>query len=377
MEEVSIIETHNDQLVMTVLPENPFLQPQNTHPASVSTQAAAGRALTASRGSNVITQLTALTTGKDIEFTIPAQKAPEQTHPAGQKSGFGPGITIENWSATFSSRVGQPSLQDMATPREWVPGSGGNLAIDQAGMSHRQSVETHYLQANLPSGLEPVGRKTEYSEQNLQNQKDQPGSHDTLVRGIQMHSTAGEKNPALIFTLAQADNNPFSTVQAPGQTPATAMTQSTPGIHVPDNHIISQVVERFTLNQRLETGSIVLRLHPQELGELRMEIKVDQDNIRAHITTQNLHVQDVLEKNMPRLRDALELQGMNLEEVEVSIAASGQDSSTPDQGNPTADHQASGTFTRSGNTAGDFASLLDSETEPLPPTSRQGLSVHV
>ena len=47
----------------------------------------------------------------------------------------------------------------------------------------------------------------------------------------------------------------------------------------------------------------------------------EQDNIKAHITTHNPQVQDILDRNIPKLREILEQQGMNLEQIQVTVAA--------------------------------------------------------
>ncbi|RUM35837.1 MAG: hypothetical protein DSY57_06445, partial [Desulfobulbus sp.] len=95
------------------------------------------------------------------------------------------------------------------------------------------------------------------------------------------------------------------------------------GIDIPHSQIIDQVTGHFALNRSLKSGSITMRLHPVELGELRMEIKVEQDNIKVHITAQNPQVQDILDRNLPRLREVLQQQGMNLAHMQVSVATDG------------------------------------------------------
>jgi flagellar hook-length control protein FliK len=60
-------------------------------------------------------------------------------------------------------------------------------------------------------------------------------------------------------------------------------------------------------------------MHPVELGELKLELVVERDTVRAHLVAQTQQVQDVLERHMPRLREALELQGLKLDDIQVSI----------------------------------------------------------
>ncbi len=53
-----------------------------------------------------------------------------------------------------------------------------------------------------------------------------------------------------------------------------------------------------------------------------MEIKVEQDNIKAHIIAQNPQAQAMIDRHLPRLREALEQQGLHLQQIEVTVATS-------------------------------------------------------
>lgn len=81
------------------------------------------------------------------------------------------------------------------------------------------------------------------------------------------------------------------------------------------------MIAHFSVNKRLESGSVNLKLYPQELGELRMELKVEQDNVKAHIIVQSPQAQEMIDRHMPKLREALEQQGMHLQQIEVTVAA--------------------------------------------------------
>jgi len=92
------------------------------------------------------------------------------------------------------------------------------------------------------------------------------------------------------------------------------------GTLVPDSTVVDQITAHFSVNNRLETGTVNLKLHPQELGELRMAITIEHDNVKAHIVAQSPHAQEMIDRHMPRLREALEQQGLHLHEIEVTVA---------------------------------------------------------
>jgi flagellar hook-length control protein FliK len=88
---------------------------------------------------------------------------------------------------------------------------------------------------------------------------------------------------------------------------------------VPDSHILDQVIEKAALHNTRDRNSLTMRLHPEELGELRLELVLEKGALRAHVHAQSHQVQEVLERNMFRLREALEQHGLRLDEVEVSV----------------------------------------------------------
>jgi len=96
--------------------------------------------------------------------------------------------------------------------------------------------------------------------------------------------------------------------------------QLSSGSYVPDSTVVDQITAHFSVNNRLETSSVNLKLNPQELGELRMEIKVEHDNVKAHIVAQSPHAQEMIDRHVSRLREALEQQGLHLNEIEVTVA---------------------------------------------------------
>ncbi len=254
-----------------------------------------------------------------------------------------PAITIENWRAQFSyqSRTGiqdannpkpvsgrmqpagegsfqepvlayvSPEVEEVAAATQTKHGSG----IDSS--SQPRDANSNYIHSNLPG----VHVKTEgESDKNAQQQNGEGQKNiakETLARTEHAAEAKPGQDTPLIFTLDQ-DRAPG--LMPHGQTTSTSLMLKLPsGTEIPHSQIINQVIDRFTLNRTLESGNITLKLHPAELGELRMEIKVEQDNIKAHITTQNPQVQEILDRHLPRLREALEQQGLNLELMKVTV----------------------------------------------------------
>ncbi|MDH4317015.1 MAG: flagellar hook-length control protein FliK [Desulfobulbaceae bacterium] len=116
----------------------------------------------------------------------------------------------------------------------------------------------------------------------------------------------------------------FNSLSATGKSDSFIRLPS--GTTVSEHQIISQVADQISLRKNNLGNHLTLRLHPEELGELKLEIRMERDSIKAHIITQNPQVQEMLERQIPRLREALEQNGMQLEHLKVSLASDHQGS---------------------------------------------------
>lgn len=98
------------------------------------------------------------------------------------------------------------------------------------------------------------------------------------------------------------------------------------GQTVSEARIVDQVISRFVPARGQEGSSIQIKMHPEELGEVKLDLTIDHDRVKAQLLTHSQQVQDVLERHLPRLRSALEQQGFKLDQLEVNI-----DSNNPEE----------------------------------------------
>ncbi|MCD6582638.1 MAG: flagellar hook-length control protein FliK [Desulfuromusa sp.] len=117
-------------------------------------------------------------------------------------------------------------------------------------------------------------------------------------------------------------------LQSPGQPPVQGLemnrvaapnpvVQLASGQQVAESHIFDQVVTQLSGSINGESGRMVLRLQPAELGSLKIELMVEGDRIRVNLHAQSQQVQEVLERNLPQLRNALAEQGLKIDQFQV------------------------------------------------------------
>ena len=84
-----------------------------------------------------------------------------------------------------------------------------------------------------------------------------------------------------------------------------------------ENDLFQQIQEKFHLNTNANGTRLSLKLHPEELGALKIDLSIKEGVVRAHVVAQSPQVQEILEKNIPKLKSILESQGFSVEDVQV------------------------------------------------------------
>ena len=67
-----------------------------------------------------------------------------------------------------------------------------------------------------------------------------------------------------------------------------------------------------------------IRLDPPELGQLKIRMTMNNDIANVHFTVTNQQARDVIEQTLPRLREMLAQQGMQLADSSVQQQSTGQ-----------------------------------------------------
>jgi flagellar hook-length control protein FliK len=90
------------------------------------------------------------------------------------------------------------------------------------------------------------------------------------------------------------------------------------GTIVHEEEIIRQLTEKFQLSGKNMDSRINLKLHPAELGELKIDLTVKEGSIKANIVAQSQQTLEILEKNIPKLKALLENQGFNIDQISIT-----------------------------------------------------------
>ena len=83
--------------------------------------------------------------------------------------------------------------------------------------------------------------------------------------------------------------------------------------------VLKQIAEKVDVNILEDKSEMLIKLKPDNLGKVTMQISVENGNISAKFLAESQKVKEILESNMQELKDQLAKQGMAVQEMSVSV----------------------------------------------------------
>ena len=87
--------------------------------------------------------------------------------------------------------------------------------------------------------------------------------------------------------------------------------------------IARQIIDQVKIQIRPDNTRMELQLNPEHLGKVELEITSKNGELSARLNVQNDHVKEAVESQMQVLRETLEIQGLKVENIEVTVAEFG------------------------------------------------------
>jgi len=189
---------------------------------------------------------------------------------------------------------------------------------DQAGLTQKAA------------GDEVSGSKTATASQaekfGPQGASGQHGSADSGGNGHPGQKPAGgEAHPAL--SAALGIQNPAA---EPVHTHEAKPVQSKGALH---DSILAQVKDGVVTHDGKGNGEISIRLNPGELGELKIQVRMEDNRLRVEVQADNRMVKDLLMSNLDSLKEALSGKNFTMEGFDVSTGGGLNSPLSEDRGN--------------------------------------------
>ena len=202
----------------------------------------------------------------------------------------------------------------------------GRPAVE--GIRPGNAVVASSAEVSLQAGIEAQNESTSTGSGFEQSGGSMSDLANGMIEGIEPTSNGLPFGSALESSLhpSQTTHNGLHSLQQaiPADTVEPGAIRLTSGEYLSESRILDQVLERIPVERAGDQSRIVIRMHPEELGEVKLALTMEKDQLRAQLLTQNHQVQEILEKHLPRLHEALGHQGVRLEDIQVSVDSNHQ-----------------------------------------------------
>ncbi|QPK03710.1 flagellar hook-length control protein FliK [Vibrio kanaloae] len=220
--------------------------------------------------------------------------------------------------------------------------SANNALTDKAAMLHANNVhaaqQAAAQQANVASPQQQATLDPALTAQgmamNAMPAATKAGSTDALLKAgasaaaLSGLGKAGAKEDSKDSTFAQqiasaAGAQGTATVGS-GPTRAEIQAAQQAPLQLTKELANEQVAEKVQMMMSKNLKNLDIRLDPPELGQMKIRMTMNNDVANVHFTVSNQQARDVIEQTLPRLREMLAQQGMQLADSSVQQQSSGQ-----------------------------------------------------
>ncbi|HAS8517312.1 TPA: flagellar hook-length control protein FliK [Vibrio vulnificus] len=231
---------------------------------------------------------------------------------------------------------------DWTSPQSAQPKHQDNVAAKTAGSAAlAQAVHTALAQPNtattaslsadkaamaLPEGMTANTIPTAFNPAASPDvAKSQVQSMQAALAAAGLASVKGSSKQTSTETQgAQPTTSLYSAQTVTGQTRAENVAAQQPPMPLTRELANEQVAEKVQMMMSKNLKQLDIRLDPPELGRMQIRMTMNNDIANVHFTVTNPQARDIIEQTLPRLREMLAQQGMQLADSSVQQQASGQ-----------------------------------------------------
>ncbi|CAH1580852.1 Flagellar hook-length control protein fliK [Vibrio jasicida] len=196
----------------------------------------------------------------------------------------------------------QVNAQTAATPN-----------VDKAAMSVMP-------EALAASTMNPVNQAASSAE--LSKMVMNAGLAAGALKGAANKQDKPEPQPSLAGQIQAAAGQQGVTAQQ--QTRVDAAQQAQLPLQLTKELANDQVAEKVQMMMSKNLKNLDIRLDPPELGRMQIRMTMNNDLANVHFTVANPQARDLIEQTLPRLREMLAQQGLQLADSSVQQQSSGQ-----------------------------------------------------
>jgi len=199
-------------------------------------------------------------------------------------------------------------------------------SLFQHNSKHAQtdSNESQKILDTRPDSAGPIVSKSPDNTTSINNYGVSSVNADETVLQVSTSSDNSSFNNQGAETLKEFYINAVNTSQKaePGKNFTSTLSQinnSTKPFESLGSDTADNIVQKAKLFMEGGRSEVKIQLNPPELGIIKLEFAVEDDNLEAKITVERSAVKDVIEKDIPRLRELLSNSDIDVGKLDVSL----------------------------------------------------------
>ncbi|MGB3212384.1 MAG: flagellar hook-length control protein FliK [Desulforhopalus sp.] len=263
-----------------------------------------GQPVTAGRQDALINQLQQIINNANETGTVSITRVGNLSQPASADSNIH-GVATANFSG--NSDISSLNFNELLVADvDGIEKSSGKAGQHLNGIRHDNQHQYYNAKINTVNIAE--------NNQNFQGNRSSDEFSQQNMTSTFQNGPIGAAEPTNTFSqisgLVQETTQPQSDSAKPVILPS--------GTVVYEEEVIQQMTERLRMSSRQADSRINLKLHPVELGQLKIDLTVKDGAIRANVVAQSQHTLEILEKNISKLKTVLENQGFTIDQISFS-----------------------------------------------------------
>lgn len=256
------------------------------------------------------------------ETSSPVQAASgSERNPASEQAAVNVPAPVQNQSNDQQAQIQAEQQLRQAALQQLVRHQLGAQATGLAQLGARNSAAGGMRLEGFEALLKPDGEISQLLGKLVSTGTGAAGDavEDTQAAPIQSDSHgAGQANLAWQQSAETTYGTQGQRVDAPHAASATAAATA-PAELAEKFQLIRQLTDKIQLMQNARQQAIQLTLHPAELGRLSLRLQQESQQLHLQILTESPLAKDLIESQLPGLRQQLESQGLQLHQVTIDL----------------------------------------------------------
>jgi len=237
-------------------------------------------------------------TGEKVQAPAAGEPAPKQ-QPVRVETAQADAATVAEQDAQWPADKKEPQVAQRA--RSFAAAEKG--ALEQGGVTQNAS-------ADETSGIKPASATATPKFTPLQAGAQQQ-SGDAGKKG-DSGQKAPDRGPEQLQAMGMGVQNPAAEQVAH---PEAKPVHQKGGLH---ESVMAQVKDGVVTHDGKGNGQMSIRLNPGELGELKIQVRMEDNRLRVEVQADNRMVKDLLMNNLESLKEALSGKNFTMEGFDVS-----------------------------------------------------------